>query len=823
MLAALLFLLASARGVCGDRVSPWPLPPLAGFVFTSELFAPPSCGLDSPSSLASLRALAATGATTVRLVVTALASSPASTSLHGVAAGGWGSATATPAAAAPWLAEAARLNLSVIISAHLDLDWSLPANAAVKAPYSPSPQSRRDIGASFDDGDWAAFFAAYSTHVLQWAAVAARAAAPGAGAACSLGARGGVSALSLGDGLAHVFVQDARMRALIAAVRAAFGGCLTLIAAGDILPTLGLWDALDFIGHEAFWPLGAAQPLGAPLSSSAMAAGWAEAIAMLAAASAANGGKRVALLSTGAQSRPNCHVSPWDTGAPAPVAGTRSADGNNQGDPSAWPCSYDMLCQANFYQSIIDAFSPQPWWAGATFFRWAADEGAGGPSDTGWTPHGKAAESTVRAWTGAAGGDGAAVVAEALRAGAAVLAAEEERASPAASARRRAHGTFSTFTGRRGFVIGGPDEWSSPYYRLDSAGALASLENMVSLGANSAEVVIQWYTADVNDSSSLYPIVDPASVMRTTTDDELRRFAAHAAAQNVTLALSPMIDPDWTLPSQLGCRTGWPEPPGCHWRGEIGYGWPKIAGDCSGDALWMAWHEAYRAYILHYAVLAQELGMAYFILAHELQTPTQNCAAQWSALISSVRSVYDGKLLAAVEGDALSAGPAQLAWMRSLDLTGFECYLGSTAPPPTSNALWEDAPLADLRAGVAAQLPQLANFSRALGGLDIMCTEVGWMAAPWASEIGWGQVTDLSSSDVVALDVNGASQALAYEAFITELEAQPWFAGAWFWLWRADPTAGGLSDNSPVPWAKQSAVAISQLWRGALTESSRKQ
>ena len=32
----------------------------------------------------------------------------------------------------------------------------------------------------------------------------------------------------------------------------------------------------------------------------------------------------------------------------------------------------------------------------------------------------------------------------------------------------------------------------------------------------------------------------------------------------------------------------------------------------------------------------------------------------------------------------------------------------------------------------------------------------------------------------------------------------------WFWLFRADPTAGGASDNSPMPWDKESGTAIQQ-------------
>jgi hypothetical protein len=238
-----------------------------------------------------------------------------------------------------------------------------------------------------------------------------------------------------------------------------------------------------------------------------------------------------------------------------------------------------------------------------------------------------------------------------------------------------------------------------------------------------------------------------------------------------------------------------------------------MPGDCAGSAAWSAWWANYRAFVLHYAALAGELRLEAFVLAHELSTATQNCAAQWTALAAAARSVFSGKLLSV--SDTLAPNAESLVWMRSLDLVGYECYMGSTAPAPASGLPWDDAPLDAMLAGEAAALAPLANFSALLGGLPVACTEGGWIAAPWASETGWGHITDLASGDVVPLNTQTRAHALAYEAFITVAEQQPWFAGAWFWMWRADPTAGGPSDASPVPFAKDSGAAIAQLWGAA--------
>ena len=48
-------------------------------------------------------------------------------------------------------------------------------------------------------------------------------------------------------------------------------------------------------------------------------------------------------------------------------------------------------------------------------------------------------------------------------------------------------------------------------------------------GADTAEIVVQWYVDDIN-STEIYPITDPASALRTSTDDELRAVVATARA-----------------------------------------------------------------------------------------------------------------------------------------------------------------------------------------------------------------------------------------------------------------------------------------------------
>jgi hypothetical protein len=325
------------------------------------------------------------------------------------------------------------------------------------------------------------------------------------------------------------------------------------------------------------------------------------------------------------------------------------------------------------------------------------------------------------------------------------------------------------------------------------------------------ELVVQWFFSNVTDTVA-YAITDPANPMRTSTDAEVTAFVAAAKALGMKVVFSPMLDPDWTLPSQLGCRDNHDDP-ACFWRGQIGALWPDAPAACTPAAApeWAAWHDWYASFVLHYARLAAATGMDGLVLAHELDRPVENCADRWTALVGAVRAAYGGALSVA-QGSyvVFKAAPATLAWVKTLDYVGIECYQGSLAPAPA--VPWRDAPPADLAAGLLASLDGFAAFHNATG-MQLACTEGGWLAAPWAGEGGWGTLLDPADTTVHFLDNFGASQAAAYTALLTVIEAQPWYAGGWYWFWRADPTAGGTSDPSPVPWAKEAAEAIAAVWR----------
>ena len=377
-----------------------------------------------------------------------------------------------------------------------------------------------------------------------------------------------------------------------------------------------------------------------------------------------------------------------------------------------------------------------------------------------------------------------------------------------------------------GFVFGGPDQWSSPYYRYDSSGAADSLAAMQdSAGADAAEIIVQWYVESVN-STEVYPITDPASPLRTSTDDELRAIIGVARGRGLRTMLTLMLDPDWTLPAQNWCRgnTDAPGYPQCHWRGEIGMSW---GSDCSPASQWAAFFSGYTAAIVHYARLAAATGVDAFLLSHELQTAVAACPDLWLAQLAAVRAVFSGQVSTAFNPDGPALLPAAVAaapWVHELDFIGIDCYFEpALAPWPGSGGLspsdvhpplpWQDLPLPTLLAAFEALMPPFAALAAATGGKQIVCTEVGWASRPWTYAYRAG-TPRLDGEDCSVWDqcVSTRAQALAYSAFLQTYYAQPWFDGVLFWDWRADPTAGGSSDDGFTVAGKEAANVTRQFW-----------
>ena len=517
----LLLLLLLARG--GSAAGAW----RKGVVFGGDEWTDAaSAPFGSAAADAALAALAATGADHVRILTTEYQDGVNSTSIYAIDASS-GSPLATPSLeqVRHVVRAAHALNLSVFLAPILDPSWDVKTNGrSITPPAGAMPVSRLMIGKGFSDAMWAAWFASYAAYVLPLA---------------QLAADESVEMFEVCSELdVALTTRGADWRALIASVRAVYKGPLFVAANSGTLSQIDFFDALDAIGVDAYYGLGDPLPLGIAPTVEALVAAWAPIRDSLAALSSSTG-KPVLITEVGYQSRPDCHVRPWGTVVHDPL------------DDSAWLEDHDPACQANAYEALLRVFSGEPWFSGVFWWLWRSDPTHGGTGDSDFTPHGKPAEEVLRRWYGGAAGedrDGSAAVAAAVRAA----------ALAPATAVTAAIGQRATYNG---FVFGGPDQWSSPSFRYDSAGAAQSLRNMQETsGADTAEIIVQWYVTDVN-STEIYPITDTANPLRTSTDDELLAIIAQAHRLGLKTVLTLMLDPDWTLIPQNWCRGNPVRPP----------------------------------------------------------------------------------------------------------------------------------------------------------------------------------------------------------------------------------------------------------------------
>ena len=502
-----------------------------GIVFGGDEWSSPLYPYGSDGALAALTALAATGATHVRFLVsgymdnaftaTSVYSSQPPSAL----------ATTPVAALQAVLAQAGALGLKGILCPVLDPNWDILPPGARSTPNNPNGTWRGTIGSNYTtQREFDAFFSSYRTWAMPYYQAAASA---------------GAYMIEVSSELDFLFGAPqaaAAWRALVADLRALpFAGKLSVAADLSAAITMQWADALDYVGLDVYAGLGAPLPLGTAPSVDALVAGFETAVTpQLEALLARN--LSLIISETGFQSRPNCHVRPW---------GTELLDPD---DDSAWLLVVDTSCQNNAYEALFRYAASKPYLHGIYLWLWRTDPTTGGTYNGDFTPFGKPAEATVRRWYGGSLDSGAVGTAALLAARRAALqeptpqqrAAARAAIVPPSPENSLAHFHAPHPVTRRsfnGFCLGTPDEWSSPFYRLSSSGALYSLDDMInSTGADSVEIIAQWWFDDVN-STEIYPIGDAGSPLQTSTDEELAFFTAAARARSLKTIFTLMLDP----------------------------------------------------------------------------------------------------------------------------------------------------------------------------------------------------------------------------------------------------------------------------------------
>lgn len=250
------------------------------------------------------------------------------------------------------------------------------------------------------------------------------------------------------------------------------------------------------------------------------------------------------------------------------------------------------------------------------------------------------------------------------------------------------------------------------------------------------------------------------------TDEGLIVTARHAHQQQLKILLKPHI---WLTRSPDG-----------KWRSDIAM---------KDEKAWALWWKNYHKFMLHYARLAEEQGMAALCVGTELAA-TVHLEKEWRNLIAEVRKVYSGKLTYAANWyDEYERVP----FWDALDWIGIQAYFPLAQNP--------DASVEELVQGWQPHLQQIAKIANQFQR-PVLFTEVGYRATPDAAIEPWlwpkrGQI---------ATDQGLAVQETCYEAFFKAVWPQPWLLGAYIWKWHphlqlqkpSNPSIGFTPQHKPA-------------------------
>ncbi len=244
--------------------------------------------------------------------------------------------------------KAHELGLKVMLKPHLDVTgggW------------------RGQIGSTYTTTEqWDAWFLAYTDFITHYATMAQDL---------------GVDQFCVGTELLATEAQSMSWRSVISAVTEIYTGSITYAANHDAENDIVWWDAVDYIGVDAYYRLTQVLTETTPTVAELKAA-WTPIMANLAALSEQYD-RPIIFTEIGYRSVDGVAYQPWDYSASAKL---------------------DLQEQVNAYQAMFESVFNQPWFAGLYMWSWDTNPVQGGPCDTGYTPFNKPAENILREWYG---------------------------------------------------------------------------------------------------------------------------------------------------------------------------------------------------------------------------------------------------------------------------------------------------------------------------------------------------------------------------------------------------------------------------------------
>ncbi|HEX4415585.1 MAG TPA: hypothetical protein VH107_18275 [Lacipirellulaceae bacterium] len=308
---------------------------------------------------------------------------------------------------------------------------------------------------------------------------------------------------------------------------------------------------------------------------------------------------------------------------------------------------------------------------------------------------------------------------------------------------------------------------------LSSAGSDQSLLNMSMVGTDTVALNFWWFQSSTTANTMAADFSRYSSTMSSV---------AHAIDTIHSLGMKVLLKPMLDVSDSAGT-----------WRAYI---------DPSNKDQWFS---NYTNYIGSFADLAQQKGVELLSIGCEMNTLEESSNnANWSNLISNMRSRYSGKLTYAANWGPLSqniGGYQNVPWWNQLDYIGIDAYF----PIATQNS----TTLAGLTTAWQNQANSIDAWrnSSGLSNKQVLFTEVGYQSADGAAQAPYG----VPGTPTVDLQ----EQADSYHALLSVMNTKPWWDGAFWWSWETNPYAGGTSDAGYTPQNKPAQAILQQYYGGS--------
>lgn len=268
------------------------------------------------------------------------------------------------------------------------------------------------------------------------------------------------------------------------------------------------------------------------------------------------------------------------------------------------------------------------------------------------------------------------------------------------------------------------------------------------------------------------------------TDEGLETTTRLAAERGIGSILKPHV---WLTEADDG-----------RWRADIAMG---------SEEDWRAWFASYREAILHWARLAERLGMEGFVVGTELHRAAVERPEDWRRLIRDVREVFSGHLTYAANW---YREYEEIEFWDELDSIGIQGYFPlAEHPEPT---------VADLMRGWERHTPAIEAV-RERWDKPVVFTEIGYRTAPGVAADPWTWPDRRTPGQ----EIDVAVQARAYEAFFRTFWDRPWVEGAFFWKWKPWPRAGLPAESLEAPSFSpqlEPTFGVLSAWYGREPEAS---